>query len=223
MKSVFSLFSLLCFFSATAQFSLGANIKVYQPVGDFNQHLGTMPVGISFSAIKRTQSRFSFGGELGVAMYAAGDYDYDLAAYGRPGESIEVYEDNCFWTVHAFTRYSLFKTNVVEGYAEGRVGITTFFTNQMALEENSYFDSKTRFHGTAFNSGLGSGLSINPKRMFSESVGSAWIDLGVNLNSGSNSSYRNAPAISQKYSIEEGIFESLTSYVGYRIGVIIDL
>lgn len=144
-----------------SQVRLGANIKAYQPTGDFHQNMGHTPMGISLMALKQTKSRFSWGGEVGVAMYTAGEYDYELTAEGHPGEYIEIYEDNCFWTAHAVVRYSLFATNALDGYASGRMGMTTFFTNQMALESNSHFDSKTRIHGTAFNSGFGGGVMVN--------------------------------------------------------------
>lgn len=206
-----------------SQVRLGANIKVYQPMGDFNQHMGNIPAGISLSAMKQASSRFSWGGEIGVAMYTAGEYDYELSDEGRPGEYIEVYEDNCFWTAHAVARYSLFKTPAFEGYAEGRVGVTSFFTNQMALEVNDYFESKTRLHGTAFNSGFGFGLSSNVGNILSNDLDWLLVDFGVNVNSGSNTSYRNAPAISNEYSLEEGMLTSLTSYVGYRFGLIFEI
>lgn len=221
LLSSFLVLTISC--SLMAQIRLGANIKVYQPSGEFNQHMGHTPAGISFSVLRQTSPRFSWGGEIGVAMYTAGEYDYELTANGRPGEYIEVYEDNCFWTAHAVARYSLYRSEAVEGYAEGRVGLTTFFTNQIAQEENPYFDSKTRIHGTAFNSGFGGGILLNGGKIFSKEAGKAWIDMGVNLNSGSTADYRNAPAISQEYSLKEGVFNSLTSYIGYRLGVVFDL
>ena len=158
-------------------------------------------------------------------MYTAGEYDYDLAEHGREGESIRVYEDNCFWTAHVLARHTIFQKAAVESYVEGRLGLTTFFTNQMAVEENSYFDSKTRVHGAAFNSGFGAGTSLNWNGIFSKDkgLGNLWLDFGVNMNSGSNTEYRNAPAISQEYSLNEGVMESLTNYIGYRIGVMWDL
>lgn len=218
---------ILLFTSSTlfAQFRFGVNTKVYQSTGQFNDNMNRTPAGLSFSLLKQTSSRFSWGGELGVAMYSAGDYDYDLAPHGRPGQTIEVYEDNCFWTAHVLARHTIFRKAAIESYVEGRIGVTSFFTNQMALEDNPYFDSKTRVHGFAFNSGFGAGTSLNWGGIFSKDkeLGKLWIDLGVNMNSGSNTEYRNAPAISQEYSLNEGVMESLTNYIGYRVGVMFDM
>ena len=65
-------------------------------------------------------------------------------------------------------RYDLVRSNSVNLYAEARLGITTFFSSIMAYEEDSPYPGEFNFHGTAFNTGLGGGLMLNPHAIFFE-------------------------------------------------------
>ncbi|MGI9544401.1 MAG: hypothetical protein ACR2MX_14165 [Cyclobacteriaceae bacterium] len=209
-----------------AQMSLGLNAKVYDPTGVLNRNIDRTPAGISITTIhQKPESRFSLGGELGVAMYANEHYQYDLTDHGFPGESVEVDEEDCFWTLHALARYDLVKETNFKTFAEVRLGMTTFFSSRLALEENPRIDDEFEFHGTAFNSGLGGGLAINPGGLFSKNApGRLWIEMTIGYNTGSRATYRNIPeSANGQMSLDEGHYRSLTNYVDYRVGVLFGL
>lgn len=107
-----------------AQFRLGFNVDIYKPQSQFAENVSNSPVGFSISGIKRLpESRFSVGGDIGVAMYSNRTYDYELVEEGAEGEFIEIDEEDCFLHADAIARYSLYQTNVVEAYAEMKMGV----------------------------------------------------------------------------------------------------
>lgn len=200
-------------FCAIAQQNfLGINIKVYDPISDFDKNIsGSVPAGISLNYLRKPiDSRFFYGGELGIAMYSTNDYTLQYN-----GQNIKVNEEDCFWTIHGVVRYDIFQTDKFITYAEGRLGLTTFFSSTMPLEDNSDYEGEFSFHGTAFNTGLGGGVMY--------SLGKVWLNAGANLHSGTNSTYRYMPESNQSITFDEGKYKSLTHYVGYRLGVLIEL
>ncbi len=216
MKKLFLSITLVCIgaISTFAQKNmLGINIKVYDPVSDFDKNVSSsVPAGISLNYMRTpVESRWSFGGELGVAMYSSNDYTLQ-----HNGNNIEVNEEDCFWTVHGVVRYDVYRTERFVTYAEGRMGMTTFFSSTTALEDNSDFDDEFSFHGSAFNTGLGGGVLY-------QLGGSVWLNAGVNVHSGSRADYRYMPESDQSTSFDDGHYKSLTHYVGYRLGVSIGL
>ena len=97
-------------------------------------------------------------------------------------------------------------------YAEARAGITTFFSSTTPYDLNNEYKGEFKFHGTAFNTGLGGGILYK--------VGSnIWINAGANLHSGSKVDYRYMPESDQSVSLQDGQYKSLTHYMGYRLGV----
>lgn len=221
MKATF-LFSLvfLIGFSASAQWDLGVDIKVYDPVGAFNTNVNGVAGGLSLRGIRNSAiSRWSYGGELGVAMYSRDQYDVTLPS----GNQIEVDEEDCFWTLHGLVQFTLFQNEAIRTYAEGRIGMTTFFSSTTSLVETSEFDDEFEFHGTAFNTGLGGGITLNTGKVFSGERNGFNLDLGVNLHSGTNTVYRDMDAVDTPAPLDAGKFKSLTHYVGYRFGILVDL
>ena len=228
------LFASVCFAQKNR---LGVNIKVYNPISKFKENINSaIPVGISLNYLRLSEvSRFSFGGELGVAMYSLEDYTID-----REGEQLEVEEEDSFLTIHGVVRYDVYRTEKMIAYAEGRIGVTTFFSNS-SISSPEDKDSKDDFtygtpsnalldqweipctedftvHGTAFNTGLGGGILY-------QVFDNTWINAGVNLHSGNTANYRYMPESEGKTTatLEDRDHQSLTHYVGYRLGVSVDL
>jgi hypothetical protein len=205
------LYTTICF--GQQQQQLGVNIKVYDPISKFSENVGkSTPAGISVNYLRsKEESRYSFGGEFGVAMYSSNDYMLNYQ-----GQNIEVNEEDCFWTIHGLIRYDIYRTDNLVTYAEARAGLTTFFSSTTPLEGNTGYKGAFEFHGTAFNTGLGAGIHYR--------VGSnIWLNAGANLHSGSKVGYRYMPESDQSVSLSDGQYKSLTHYVGYRLGVSFDL
>lgn len=207
--------------SARAQSGFGISLKAYAPKAQFNRNVDKVPFGISLSYLNNiNNSRFSWGGEFGVAMYSADEYNIDYR-----GRNIRIQEEDCFFTLHGFLRYDIVERSAFKLYSEARVGVTTFFSTTDAVRENTGFEGEFEFHGTAFNMGAGVGLMVNPKALFSKDNerGELWIDLAVNGHSGSRASYRMLPEGEGTFTLDDGKHESLTHYFGYRVGVVFGL
>lgn len=205
-------------FIAQAQSMYGINLKIYQTKGDFNKNVQAVPVGMSFNYLYHIkESKFSIGAELGVAMYANNQYDYETAS-----GTIRVDEEDCFWTLHADARYYFYQIPALKAYAVGRVGMTTFFSSITPVEVTSDFSESFEFHGTAFNVGVGGGVLINFRGLFNKEKqqGNVNLDLGASLHSGSKTGYRYMAEGSQSTSLDEGTYQSVTNYIDYRIGII---
>ena len=202
-----------------AQGVFGFNVKVYQTKGDFNKNVQAVPVGISLNYLYHIpDSKFTVGGELGVAMYANNQYDYALPS----GGTTRIDEEDCFWNFHVDGRYYFYQVPAMKAYAQGRIGMTTFFSSRIALDPTAEFEDSFEFHGTAFNVGLGGGVLINFGAMFSKdkTQGNVNLDLGASVHSGTKTDYRYMAEGSQSVSLNAGTYQSVTNYIVYRIGVI---
>jgi hypothetical protein len=198
--------------------ALGVNIKVYDPLSGMGANINAVPVGFSLSYLRGFENnKFSLGGEFGIAMYSSNDYTLSYQGY-----DILVNEEDCFWTLHAVARYDLIRTPGFKTYAEGRIGMTTFFSSIIAHDEDSPYPGQFDFHGTAFNTGLGGGIMLNPRKLFSstQDPGTLWIDLGASFHSGTTTEYRYMPEGGPAVPLEAGHYESLTNYMGYRLGFV---
>ncbi|GAB5525348.1 MAG: hypothetical protein Roseis2KO_32200 [Roseivirga sp.] len=196
----------------------GISLKAYDPKAAFNTNVDKTAFGLSMSYFYTPEaSRFTFGGEFGVAMYSSDQYDITFQ-----GRRITIEEEDCFFTLHGFARYDMVKKRSFSLYSEARVGVTTFFSTTDAMFENTGFDGEFEFHGTAFNMGAGVGIMVNPVALFDKEreASGLWLDFAINGHSGSNTSYRMHPEGQGTFSLEDGKYESLTHYIGYRVGVI---
>ncbi len=204
--------------SAQAQSMFGLNLKIYQTKGDFNRNVQAVPVGMSFNYLYHIkESKFSIGAELGVAMYANNQYDYETSS-----GTIRVDEEDCFWTLHADTRYYFYQIPAMKAYAQVRIGMTTFFSSRTPVELTNEFQESFEFHGTAFNVGAGGGVLINFGGLFDKEKqqGNVNLDLGASLHSGSKAGYRYMKEGSQSVTLDDGTYKSVTNYIDYRIGII---
>jgi len=221
MKKLFpSLLLLLTSYSLLSQsWDLGINAKIYDPQGEFNTNVEGIAGGIGIRGLRNNASgRWSVGGELGIAMYSSDTYDLQT-----DNGTFEIYEEDCFWTAHGVVQYTIYRTDLIRTYAEGRIGATTFFSSRLAENEDAPFEDEFKFHGTAFNSGLGAGVTINFGQLFGKERNILNLDLGAKLHSGSTSSYREMDNIDRASSLEEGQYRSLTHYMGYHFGLLINL
>jgi hypothetical protein len=197
----------------------GLSFKSHNPKGEFNQNVDRPANGISLNGLfKLGGSNFWLGGEFGVAMYSNDSYNYELPN----GRTIRLDEEDCFWTLHADTRYMVYSTPLIKTYLSGRVGMTNFFsTVGPARERDSrHFDYKSKTHGTAFNAGLGAGLMLNFGQLFTKTPGNVSMDVGFAINSGTKSSYRYMPETQNTVQLSEGEYRSLTNYTELRIGLL---
>jgi hypothetical protein len=200
---------------------LGANVSLFQATGDFNRNVSRNPGGISLNYIHGINKwpALSVGAELGVAMYSNKTYDLQT-----DDGTISIYEEDCFWTAHLLAQYALYSTPTTTLYMEGRTGMTTFFSSKMAEDEEADFDDEFKWHGTAFNTGIGGGVKLNLSGLYrkdSENYKKIWLDLAVTTNSGSKTSYRNATEDTRVLS--DANYTSLTNYLHYRIGIAVRL
>ena len=195
----------------------GINLKVYKPKAQFNRNVDKVPVGISFNYLRSySESKWSWGGEFGVAMYSSDEYNLNYN-----GRELQIFEEDCFFTLHGFIRYNFYQRKGLRAYAEGRIGITTFFSTTEAVEEDTGFEGEFDFHGSAFNLGIGTGVLINTNTLFNpeNDAGNLWINLGFNAHAGSNTTYRMLPEGNSAHSFDDGQYTSLTHYFGFKAGV----
>ncbi len=201
--------------SVLAQYEVGVNMKVYSPLGALNNNITGTPLGVSITGLRKMNKRISLGAELGVSMYTNDTYDHQI---GNSNTYIKVDEEDCFWTGHAFARYNLQSNDFYTLYMEGRLGFTTFFSSQIAVESHPQFEDKFEFHGSAFNSALGGGLTLTPIK----NSPNIKFDLGISAHNGSKTSYRNMDSPNPLPNGQD-TYRSLTDYMDYRIGVLVAL
>lgn len=222
MKKLIGLTLLFTLFTLThAQTSsFGINFKAYETKADFNKVVNAVPMGISLTYLRTLKDGpFSFGGEVGIAMYTDDEYEVNFQ-----GRQVTIYEEDCFFTFHGFARYNLTESNWNKVYLEARLGATMFFSSAIAEETEVDYENNFDVHGTAFNSGLGAGVMIRPASVFDKEndYSSFWINLGANFMRGSEAQYRMAPQEPGIYTLDDGKHSSLTHYIGYRVGFVFD-
>ena len=220
-RSILTLILLSLAVGLQAQSAWGINLKSYDPKAQFNRNVDHAAFGLSVSYLKGYEdSRWSWGGEFGVAMYSSDHYDIEFR-----GRTLEIMEEDCFFTLHGFVRYDMIDIPSFKVYSEARIGLTTFFSTTDAVEENTGFDGAFDFHGSAFNTGAGIGVMVNPGALFSKDKirGNWWIDLAVNAHSGSSARYRMHPEGDGVFSLDDGQHRSMTHYMGYRLGFVFGL
>jgi len=205
----------ISFVQAQSNASFGLNFNLASPQQEFKENINRLPTGISFDALGRIkESRLSIGGELGVAMFFDDEFMYELREEGHPGEFIELYEEDCYLTYAAVTRYSAFKHAFINPYLEGRLGGTSFFSTRMAVEDTPLFEDNTRFHGTSFNAGIGAGFQVN----FCSTPLS--LDFAALANVGTHTVYRSiTDTKGGAIRLSDGRVASKTNHINFRFGL----
>ncbi|NNC83900.1 MAG: hypothetical protein HKN79_10000 [Flavobacteriales bacterium] len=201
---------------------LGFNYSKFYAQGDFNRNIDQDPAGISFIYFHDLgeETPWSIGAELGVAMYSMKTFD----AVDPQGREFVIHEEDCFWTFHAIARHSFYRSELLQIHAEGRLGISTFFSDQYPNIEEVDFEGHSETHGTAFNAGLGAGFSVNLSGLLhgdGDSRDRVWFSTVYTQSAGTRSRYRNAPE--DVLRLDEGEYRSLTDYANFRFGVLFRL
>ena len=221
MKSIQHLLILLFIpIVANAQYDIGVNLKVYNPTGQLDKNIENLPVGFSLTGFRRIKDKFSIGTELGVSMYANDTRQHELREEGYPGQYTEVNEEDCFWTAHLIGQYNLRRGDFYTLYAEGRLGITTFFSAITSTDYDDRFEDEFEFHGTALNTAMGMGVLLDPFKNKGWGI-PVKLDLAINMHSGSRADYRNFE--SKHFDPQNPKFESLTNYLDYRVGILVGI
>lgn len=183
------------------------------PNGEFNKNIDRAPEGLSLNASFSIHEKINIGGEIGVSMYS--NVTYEVPYQSR---MIEVYEEDCFWTFHAFGEYLFIKKEKLELYGEARVGLTNFFSDVTALDDyTDDYQGEFKAHGSAFNTGIGIGIRYSIGKLFKIQNQKLWISTSYTVNSGSKSTYRNAGETRTSFS--NGQHRSLTNYSNFKLGL----
>lgn len=227
MKVFLVFFLLIAQIPLFGQMRLGLDFDMYKPQNRFADNVAEMPLGIAINGIYRIpESRFSVGGDIGVAMYANKTYDYDLAEEGSPGEITRIDEEDCFLHVNAIGRYQLYETELVATYAQFQTGIYTFFSSRVSKDDHRLYDDDTEFHGTSFVTGLGGGVSLNLTHLFGGegNLNPVFLDFNSSYNTGTRASYRNMGNEDQTVSgLDSGKYRSMVNNINFKVGVSIQL
>ena len=193
--------------------SLGLFYTRASPNGEFNKNIDRAPEGLSLNASFPIHEKINLGGEIGVSMYS--NVTYEVPYNNR---MIEVYEEDCFWTFHAFGEYLFVKEENLELYGEARIGLTNFFSDVSALDEDTDdYQGDFKAHGSAFNTGVGLGIRYNLGKLLKMNHQKLWLSTSYTINTGSKSTYRNAGETRTSFS--NGQHRSLTNYSNFKFGL----
>lgn len=210
----------LSLFTATFQAqNLGLNYSGFNAQGEFNTNIDRNPVGFSITYVhdlSEDEGPWSVGGEIGAAMYA----NHEYTAADDNGRLVDIYEEDCFWNIHGLVQYQLINKPEYILYAEGRTGMTTFFSEKHSNDEVADIGDSFRVHGTAFNLGVGGGLRINLSGIFNgdaEFYRAIWLDMAFSTNNGTRTGYRHATE--GTLNLSDASYRSLTDYTHLRIGL----
>lgn len=208
MKSLLTILAGLFALPALAQFSAGAYYNLHQPIAQYGENIGAPSQGVSLAALYRcSESPFSFGFELGNSVYNSQSYGltFNTPQYGLVTTDIE--EVDVISRIHVLTRYHLLSNAAIEPYAEGRIGVASFFTSRNLSEGRSVdtgeevmttSDMRERIdcvehHGTGFQAGIGLGTIVNLKRLVCATVQDFGfelkLDMGVTYYLGTSTTY----------------------------------
>jgi hypothetical protein len=220
-KTAFLLLLLLGFSGISSKVlsqSFGFGVDVYRPGKDLAKELDHTPGGVSFQLLMPLMfnGKLSAGADLGVAMYTGEYYDYEY----EPGQTVEIFEEDCFYKVHLLLRYKLWNDKLLMPFVEARTGFTTFFSDRYPQEEVGYEGGHST-HGTAFNTGVGGGLMLNFIRLISRNAPEMmYFITSVSFINGNQADYRDMSKVELASSLEEGVYRSKTGMMLFNIGMI---
>jgi len=201
----------------SAQSTFGFNFNVASPQGDYAENV-TRPIGMTVNLLKNNQKfkGLYYGVEVGVAMYAADEYDYDFN-----GKTIKLSEEDCYLSYSAVVRYHFRNVSdlqerkkILNPYVEGRVGGISYFSTLMSNEKS--FGDQNKFYGSTLSYGFGGGLAISLCEQIS-------LDLGLTKAFGLDTNYRSVEktaAADLKGNLDAGIKSSRTDFLNFKVGVL---
>jgi len=194
----------------SAQSAFGFNFNVASPQGAYAEHV-TRPMGVTINFLKDNQKikGLYYGVEVGVAMYAADEYEHEFE-----GKLIKLSEEDCYLSYAAVVRYHFRTQKILNPYLEGRVGGISYFSTLLSNEKD--FEDQNKFYGSTFSYGFGGGLAVRLCEQVS-------LDLGLTKAYGLDTNYRSvektAPA-ELKGNLDAGIKSSRTDFLNFKVGVL---
>ena len=219
MKRCYLLIFLFLWLSnlSQAQITMGFNFNYTQPLKDYDRNLEKDPKGFSFILFAPLQKLegIKVGAEVGVSMYANEQYSMQLVNSTGSEEVYLVDEEDCFFRYNALMRYFPVRAKIVNPYLEAAVGGVSFFSTQSLSDElTDFYETKTKFHGTALNLAIGTGVIIKLADHFA-------VDMRVQANSGTNTFYRSVESSEEdlKRNLNYGRSQSATDHINYSLGI----
>ncbi len=161
---------------AGAQFTVGTYLGTTLGTEQFGQNLNGA-CGMSLQAMYRFRnSPFSIGLDFGGSWYDHREYETTLEDMGTEGARAIAEENFGFLSFGLLTRLDLNRPSVLNPYLEGRLGGMSFFRSTYydelqalnpteELEEEYHCPSDREGLGTALQTGLGGGLSLDLSRL----------------------------------------------------------
>lgn len=205
----FTLMSTAFALPVLAQFSAGAYYNYHQGIAQYGENIGAPSQGLSFSAMYRcSESPLTFGVELGKSTYNKHAFGMTFSTPDHGLVTTDVREIDALSQVHLLTRYHLVNNAAIEPYAEGRIGLVSFFTarnleegysvesGEAVMETNEIREriACMEHHGTSFQAGIGLGTIVNLKRLVCATVQDFGfelkLDMGVTYYLGTSTTYR---------------------------------
>ncbi|NNM16617.1 MAG: hypothetical protein HKO56_08165 [Bacteroidia bacterium] len=208
----------------------GLNFIYNQALKDYKHNINSSPMGISFIGLYAIpESKFSIGAELGVSMFANEEYTKDLTEEGYAGAMVEVYEEDCYISYHAVTRYTISENTMLSPYLEGKLGGISFFNDKVYEKPTGpnapkKIKDKTEFLGTSFQYGMGAGMLLQLDYIFPSLPSEVKLDFGFTLFNGTETNYRSVnyteDIVRSNTDVE---YTSRTNNIAYKFGVVFGL
>lgn len=208
----------------------GINFVYNDALKEYKHNIKQSPLGISFIGLYAIpESKFSVGAELGVSMFANEEYTKDLTEEGYAGAMVNVYEEDCYVSYHAVTRYTLTNTGTLYPYLEGKLGGISFFNDK--VYEKPYgpnapkkFKDKTAFLGTSFQYGIGGGMLLQLNQIFPSVTEQILFDFSFAIFNGSTANYRSVNYTEEIVRSSNDVeYTSKTNNIAYKFGVLFKL
>ncbi|MEM9024466.1 MAG: hypothetical protein AAGB22_12030, partial [Bacteroidota bacterium] len=152
---------------AQSPWTMGINFTYDHALSDFGNNIHSSPVGMSFIGMYRIpNSKFSVGGDLGIAMFAHKKYELSLEERGYSGATVTVDEEDCYLNYNAVLRYTLVEDGLFVPYAEARAGGISFFNTKLYDRPEGpgapkKIDDEFDFLGTTWQTGFGGGIMLD--------------------------------------------------------------
>ncbi|MBT8194993.1 MAG: hypothetical protein HKO56_06610 [Bacteroidia bacterium] len=220
----------LFFLSTTVNYAQsigGISFNYNQALKDYKHNINSSPMGISFIGLYAIpESKFSIGGELGVSMFANEEYTKDLTEEGYAGAMVEVYEEDCYISYYAVTRYTIPSNTMLSPYLEGKLGGISFFNDKVYEKPTGpnapkKIKDKTEFLGTSFQYGMGGGFMLQLDYIFPSLTDQIHLDFGFTLLNGTETDYRSVNYTEEIVRSNNDVeYTSRTNNIAYKFGVV---
>jgi hypothetical protein len=212
--------------SSFSQTIAGMSFNYNEALKDFKHNIQSSPLGISFYGLNNLgESGFSIGGELGVSMFANEDYTQDLTDMGYPGAMVDVYEEDCYLSYYAVSRYQLSDETMFVPYIEGKIGGISFFNDKVydtpyGPNAPDKLKDKSKFLGTSFQYGFGGGVYLQLSHIFTGMGDQLLVDFGFTMMNGSKTNYRSVNYTEEVVKKSNDVeYLSKTNNIAYHLGV----